>query len=115
MTECFIVLQENRSQILDWASNNISRIIFVLCFDDLEDKIVSITEPVLPFRFLESSDMEYPIDKREVVGKDCDLSQKQLGVMYANIINWLESVQNVQRDGNLNGEYYFHLKIKKYT
>ena len=107
LVECFVFLHTNRSSILDWTSNNINTIIFVLCFDNFTDKIDSSVV------FLQRFDTEYPIDETEIISKDCDLTQNQLGVLYRNIIKWLQSIQNAKENKTLDDEYKFHLKMKK--
>ena len=107
LEKCFLFLNENESQILDWTRNNINTVIFVLCFDNLSDGIVS------SYMFSQTFDTEYPIDKTKIVGKDCDLSLNQLDVLYQNIIKWLQSIQFANENQTLDGEYHFHLKIKQ--
>ena len=79
----------------------------MLCFDNFTDKIDSSVV------FLQRFDTEYPIDETEIISKDCDLTQNQLGVLYRNIIKWLQSIQNAKENKTLDDEYKFHLKMKK--
>ena len=60
--------------------------------------------------------MDCDIDNKEIECKDCDLSEKQLSILYQNIMRWL---QEIQRNANLNShmrtkrlKFHFCLRLK---
>ena len=58
------------------------------------------------------ANIEYSIDKNKIEYKICDLSEKELGILYQNMIKWFQNIQNQYGNDKFQHQSFFlHLKL----
>ena len=103
------ILLENRLKILDQLVNNVDTVSFALNPTDAFGRVADADSRMLSY----PPDAQYPVDKKEIILENCDLSEKQLGVTYKNIVQWLKMIQNTYGNDKLHDKYYVHLTFNK--
>ena len=103
------ILCQFRLEILNAFANDFNKISFVLCPVQVTQRPMAGGIKILSYE----SNTQYHVDKKQIESDNCDLSEKQLGVLYQNIVQWLKMICNTYGDEKLHDEYYLHLKLKK--
>ena len=110
--EILSLFHEMRLSMLNSAFNNIQKVIFQFCLEKVHDRQIKAGKWAGRM-WKQKSDNEYPVDSNKIEHKNCDLEEKNLGVLYQNIIKWFQNMQQKYGNDKLKEEFYLHLTLNK--
>ena len=110
--EILSLFNENRSQILNSAINNIQKITIQFCLNKVYPYQINAGK-WNGLMWEQKSDTEYPVDSNKIEYKNCDLQAKELGVMYQNIIKWFQNIEKKYGNNELKQSFYLDLTLNK--
>ena len=110
--EVLLFLRNRRCKILNSNIHNIQSIICEFCLTRIRDKIKINRGSWSGSMWRYHANIEYSIDKNKIECKICDLSEKELGILYQNMIKWFQNIQNQYGNDKFHNQSFFlHLKL----
>ena len=110
--EILDLFNNNRLKILDSTINNVQKITFEFCLKEIYHTSIKPGDWNRPI-WRQESDSEYPVDSNTIEYTNCELEEMELGVLYQNIIKWLQSIQNKYGSDKLKQAIYLHMFFNK--